>query len=86
MQANLEPVHPGPNRGVQQRNDLAVLNTGRRPGVLVEMGYGSSPSDARFLVSKDGQRRIAHALADAIVDYLLEFEWKSGVRAAGPGR
>ncbi len=86
MQAHIEPIHPGKNRGVQQRNDLAVLNTGRRPGVLVEMGYGSSPSDARFLVSKDGQRRIAKALADAIVDYLLEFEWKSGVRAAGPGQ
>ena len=86
MQAHLEPVHPGRNRGVQQRNDLAVLNTGRRPGVLVEMGYGSSPSDARYMTSKDGQRRIAKALADAIVDYLLEFEWKSGVRAAGPGQ
>lgn len=86
MQTHLEPIHPGKNRGVQQRNDLAVLNTGRRPGVLVEMGFGSSPSDAKFLVSKDGQRRIARALADAIVDYLLEFEWKSGARAAGPGR
>ena len=86
MQANLEPIHPGPNRGVQQRNDLAVLNTGRRPAVLVEMGYSSSPSDARYLTSKDGQRRIARALADAIVDYLLEFEWKSGARAGGPGR
>lgn len=86
MQTHLEPMHPGRNRGVQQRNDLAVLNTGRRPGVLVEMGYGSSPSDARFMVSRDGQRRIARALADAIVDYLLEFEWKSGARAGGPGR
>jgi len=86
MQTHLEPIHPGKNRGVQQRNDLAVLNTGRRPGVLVEMGYGTSPSDAKFLVSKDGQRRIARSLADAIVDYLLEFEWKSGARAGGPGR
>lgn len=83
MQANLEPIHPGVNRGVKQRNDLAVLNTGRRPGVLVEMGYSSSPSDAAFLLSSDGQRKIARALADAIVDYLLEFEWKSGVRAVG---
>lgn len=86
MQTHLEPVHPGANRGVKQRNDLAVLNTGRRPGVLVEMGYSSSPSDAKFMMSTDGQRKIARALADAIVDYLLEFEWKSGVRAGGPGR
>ncbi len=86
MQAHLEPAHPGVNRGVKQRNDLAVLNTGRRPGVLVEMGYGSSPSDAKFLASKSGQQKIARALADAVVDYLLEFEWKSGARAAGPAR
>ncbi len=86
IQTHLEPVHPGANRGVKQRNDLAVLNTGRRPGVLVEMGYSSSPGDAKFLLSQNGQRQIARALADAIVDYLLEFEWKSGVRAGGPGR
>lgn len=86
MQAHLEPVHPGVNRGVKQRNDLAVLNTGRRPGVLVEMGYSSSPSDAKFLASKSGQQKIARALADAVVDYLLEFEWKSGVRSAGPSQ
>jgi N-acetylmuramoyl-L-alanine amidase len=86
MDSHLEEVHPGTNRGVQQRNDLAVLNTGRRPGVLVEMGYSSSPSDAKFLMSKSGQRQIARALADAIVDYLLEFEWKSGARASGPGQ
>jgi len=86
MQTHLEPVHPGTNRGVKQRNDLAVLNTGRRPGVLVEMGYATSPSDAKYLMSKTGQRQIARALADAIVDYLLEFEWKSGDRAGGPGR
>jgi N-acetylmuramoyl-L-alanine amidase len=86
MQTHLEPVHPGTNRGVKQRNDLAVLNTGRRPGVLVEMGYSSSPSDAKYLMSREGQRQIARALADAIVDYLLEFEWKSGARAGGPGR
>ncbi len=83
MQAHLEPVHPGVNRGVKQRNDLAVLNTGRRPGVLVEMGYSSSPSDAKFMASKAGQQKIARALADAVVDYLLEFEWKSGVRTPG---
>ena len=25
-------------------------------------------------------------LEDQVVDYLLEFEWKSGARAGGPGR
>ena len=38
------------------------------------------------LFIKTGGYLVDVALADAIVDYLLEFEWKSGARAAGPGR
>jgi N-acetylmuramoyl-L-alanine amidase len=81
VQQHLDRVHPGPDRGVKQRNDLAVLNTGRRPGVLVEMGYSSSPSDAGFLSSRTGQQKIARVLTDAIVAYLMEFERKTGIGA-----
>jgi N-acetylmuramoyl-L-alanine amidase len=78
VQQHLDRVHPGPDRSVKQRNDLAVLNTGRRPGVLVEMGYSSNQSDAGFMSSKTGQQKIARVLADAIVAYLMEFERKTG--------
>ena len=81
VQQHLDRVHPGPDRGVKQRNDLAVLNTGRRPGVLVEMGYSSSPSDAGFMSSRSGQQKLARVLSDAIVFYLMEFERKTGVGA-----
>lgn len=82
IQQHVERVHPGENRGVHQSNRLAVLNLGRRPAVLFEMGYATHRGDATFLVTKSRQKRLAAAIADAIVAYLLEFERKVGVDQA----
>jgi N-acetylmuramoyl-L-alanine amidase len=79
VQEHLAPIHPGRNLGVKQSNILAVLNTARRPAILVEMGFSSHRGDAAFLASSGGQRRIAQSIADAIVNYLLEFERRSGL-------
>ncbi|HEX6089829.1 MAG TPA: N-acetylmuramoyl-L-alanine amidase [Gemmatimonadales bacterium] len=79
VQEHLAPFHPGRNLGVKQSNILAVLNTARRPAILVEMGFSSHRSDAAFLASPSGQRKIAQGIADAIVNYLLEFERRSGI-------
>ncbi|HLS47693.1 MAG TPA: N-acetylmuramoyl-L-alanine amidase, partial [Gemmatimonadales bacterium] len=86
VQETLAPAHPGRNLGVRQSNILAVLNTARRPAILVEMGFSSHRNDARFLASGAGQRKIARGIADAIVKYLLEFERRSGTDAATEGR
>jgi N-acetylmuramoyl-L-alanine amidase len=56
-----------------------VLTTARRPAILVEMGYSTNPQDGRFLVSSTGQRAMASAIAEAIVQYLLEYERKTEV-------
>jgi N-acetylmuramoyl-L-alanine amidase len=87
VQSHLAAVHTGDDRGVDQSNRLAVLNTARRPAILVEMGYSTNPLDARLLANRKSQQALATALADAVVDYLLEYERKvgSGV-AAGSGR
>lgn len=77
IQAHLADVHTGVNRGVRQSNRLAVLNTARRPAVLVEMGYSTNPGDARFMVERASQRRMATALADAIVAWLADYERKT---------
>ncbi|NNG16572.1 MAG: hypothetical protein HKM89_08835 [Gemmatimonadales bacterium] len=82
MQQHVEKIHPGENRGVHQSNRLAVLNLGRRPAVLFEMGYATHRGDASFLMSPSRQKRLASAIADAIVAYLLEFERKVGVDQA----
>ncbi len=82
IQRDVDKVHPGENRGVNQSNRLAVLNLGRRPAVLFEMGYATHRGDAKFLMSRAQQKRLAEAIADAIVAYLLEFERKVGVEQA----
>jgi N-acetylmuramoyl-L-alanine amidase len=82
VQQDLAKVHPGQDRGVTQSNQLAVLNTAQRPAILVEMGYSTNRSDARFMASHAGQRKIADALADAVVSYLLDYERKTGMGGA----
>lgn len=78
VQEHLAPRHPGRNLGVKQSNILAVLNTARRPAILVEMGFSSHRNDARFLASGAGKRKIAQGIAEAIVAYLLEYERRTG--------
>jgi N-acetylmuramoyl-L-alanine amidase len=68
-------IHPGGSRRVAQAN-FVVLRVARRPAVLVEAGYGTNPSDARFLASEQGQRKLARAIAEGIVEYLLRYEGK----------
>jgi N-acetylmuramoyl-L-alanine amidase len=86
VQQEIGRVHTGDNRGVDQSNRLAVLNTARRPAILVEMGYSTNPEDARLLIGRKSQQAIATAVADAIVAYLLEHERKIGTAGAGSGR
>jgi len=78
VQERLEAVHSGPNRGVKQAGFM-VLTTARRPAILVELGYSTNPEDARVLAEPASQRRLARALADAIVGYLLEYERRAGI-------
>jgi N-acetylmuramoyl-L-alanine amidase len=77
VQESIERVHTGDNRGVKQSNILAVLNTARRPAILVEMGYSTNLQDARILTGRKSQQALATSIADAIVDYLLEYERKT---------
>ena len=81
VHAEVERVHPGPDRGVRKFTNIAVLNLARRPAMLVELGFGDHPDDARFLADPRGQRRLAEAMAAAIEAYLVEYEQRSGVAA-----
>lgn len=83
VQSEVGKVHTGTNRGVKQSRVLAVLNTARRPAILVEMGFSTNPRDARFMTSRKSQESMASAIADAIVQYLLEYERKTGLGGAG---
>jgi N-acetylmuramoyl-L-alanine amidase len=83
VQSEVGKVHTGTNRGVKQSRVLAVLNTARRPAILIEMGFSTNPRDARLLTSHKSQEAMASAIADAIVQYLLEYERKTGSGTAG---
>jgi N-acetylmuramoyl-L-alanine amidase len=76
VQRGLKTVHSGESRGVKQAGFM-VLTTARRPAILVELGYSTNPDDGRFLTSYASQKSMASALADAIVEYLLEYERKT---------
>ncbi len=84
VHGEVEKVHPGANRGVRKFTNIAVLNLARRPAMLVEMGFGDHPGDARFLADPRGQRRLAAAMATAIESYLVEYELRAGAAAGAP--
>ena len=89
VQGKVAFIHPGEDRGVQQ-GPFLVLAAARRPSILVEAGFATNRDDGAFLASQQGQRKIANAIADGIVAYLLEFERKlagagSGGRGGGGG-
>jgi N-acetylmuramoyl-L-alanine amidase len=85
VQRNLKTVHVGDNRGVKQAGFM-VLTTARRPAILVELGYSTNPEDGRFLTTYASQKAMAFALADAVVEYLLEYERKTHSADSGASR
>ena len=84
VERELEGVHTGESRGVKQAGFM-VLTTARRPAILIELGYSTNPQDGRFLTTRSSQKAMASSIADAVVEYLLEYERKTG-SAEGPGR
>ncbi len=85
VQDSAARVHPGGDRGVQQAG-FTVLTTARRPAILVETGFATNRTDGAFLASSLGQHKIASAIADGIVAYLLVFERKLAIAAPARGR
>lgn len=81
VQQKVARTSPGEDRGVQQAG-FYVLNSARRPAILVETGFSTNRGDGAFLASTAGQRKIASAIADGIVNYLLEFERKVAIGGA----
>ncbi len=84
VQGRVAAIHPGGDHGVQQAGFM-VLTTARRPAILVETGFATNPTDAAFLSSSVGAHRIATAIADGIVAYLVEFEHRVALAPSGAG-
>jgi N-acetylmuramoyl-L-alanine amidase len=73
VQTALARVHPGTNRGVKQAG-FRVLVTSFMPSVLVELGFGTNPSEAAYLASARGQGALAEAIAGAALEYLAVYD------------
>jgi N-acetylmuramoyl-L-alanine amidase len=69
--AELRTVNSIPFRGVRQGNIL-VLRGISMPSVLLELAYLSNRSDVAEIRKREVQQRMARAVADGIVAYLLE--------------
>ena len=84
IQRGLGDVHPGPSRGVKQAG-FRVLVTSFMPSVLVEIGFGTNPDEARFLADPAKQDAIARSIADATVAYLKAYEKRVAGAMSGGG-
>jgi N-acetylmuramoyl-L-alanine amidase len=75
VQTKAATAHPGRDRGVAQAR-FVVLRTATRPAILVETGFATNQRDGQFLASESGQRALARAIADGVVEYLKRYENK----------
>jgi len=68
------------DRGVKQAGFWVLYKT-TMPGILVEAGFLSNPTEEKFLNSKSGQTYIASAIFRAFREYKEDFEKKNHITA-----
>jgi N-acetylmuramoyl-L-alanine amidase len=65
-----------PSRGVKQGNVLVLWNI-TVPAILTEIGFINNDAERKFMTSKDGQKKIATSLFNAISEYKAKVEGNS---------
>jgi N-acetylmuramoyl-L-alanine amidase len=55
-----------------------VLRGSYMPAVLVEIGFGTNPSEAAYLSDRFNQREIARTLARSVMEYINHYEARIG--------
>jgi N-acetylmuramoyl-L-alanine amidase len=78
IQGQVDPIHPGRNRGVKQA-PLAVITNSLMPAVLFEVGFLSNREEERLLNQGGFQKDVARSLARAILEFFRRYppggEW-----------
>ena len=74
-----------PSRGLRQA-PFMVLTGAKIPAVLVEMGYLSNPTQAKFLSSPKGQKEAARSITRGLINFLgFKRKRSSRLRTWGKG-
>ena len=84
IQRRMGAVHPGPSRGVKQAG-FRVLVTAFMPAVLVEIGFGTNPSEAGYLTDTSRMDELSGAISDAVLEYLKRYERRVAAAPDGAG-
>lgn len=61
------------NRGVKQAGFWVLYKT-TMPGILIELGFLSNPTEEKYLISDKGQDEMAIAIYNAFREFKIEFE------------
>jgi N-acetylmuramoyl-L-alanine amidase len=69
-----------PSRGLKAENWYVVRNV-RMPSVLVELGFVTSPEDARLMSDSGHLKKLSEALYKGVADFVGEFERYGGYTA-----
>jgi N-acetylmuramoyl-L-alanine amidase len=66
------------SRGVRQAGFLVLKRT-TMPGVLIELGFITNPTEERFLISKSGQAAYAQSICNAFTNFKKDYDRKNGI-------
>lgn len=69
-----EELDKSNTRVAQELEDVFLINEIDIPSVLVECGFLSNPREEKLLADEDYQRKVAVAIYNGIIKYLMEME------------
>ncbi|MDE6494316.1 MAG: N-acetylmuramoyl-L-alanine amidase [Bacteroidales bacterium] len=76
-------IPSSPNRGIKQ-GPFYVLWKSARPSVLTELGFLSNPEEEKFLLSEEGQNKVARCMLEAFSKYKRRIDSRSAASHAKP--
>lgn len=77
VQRNMKNIAKRNDRGARQENFLVLRDVGM-PSVLVELGFVNNPSDASYMASEVGQKKLAESLYSAFREYKKKYDTRLG--------